>query len=234
MNTAIYNVGQHLRKRHPENPALKLWWEGYYQYMWVQTQKGPLIENYLAKLLDVMGKAREDCNRIFAIRIDLHFPNGIQAGLIDPQNATISTFLHYFQLELDQAGIKYPHKLRNAWCREQDSSVNPHFHLLLLFNGDAYNGLGYMDKTPSGDYGYDNLFHRIVRAWARAIGYPQECMEGLVQVPRKPVINELATWFFHSNDQAAFAEVFGAASYLCKAATKPIGQGVHCFDGSRK
>lgn len=234
MNTVITTVGQQLRKRHPDNPALKLWWENYYHGMCVQTQKGPLIENYLMRLLDVMSKARKDCNRIFAVRIDLHFPSGIQTGVIDLQNTFISTFMYDLQLELDKAGTKYAHKFRNVWCREQGSSVNPHFHLLLLLNGDAYNSLGYMDKTPSGDYGYNNLFHRIVRAWSRSISYPQEYMEGLIQVPKKPVINELATWFFRSNDQAASAEVFGAASYLCKAATKPIGQGVHCFDGSRK
>lgn len=233
MNTALYNVGQRRRKRHQDNPALKLWWDIYYQNMLVQTQRGPLIENYLEKLLFVMNQSRQDCNRLFAIRIDLHYPGGIHAGLIAPQNATISAFLQYLHQELDAAGIKYPHKLRNAWCCEQDTSENPHYHLLLLLNGDAYNGLGYMDKTPCGDYGYDNLFHRIVRAWARAINHPQECMAGLVQVPRKPISNDLATWFFRSDDQTAFTDVFYAASYLCKAYTKPIGQGVHCFDGSR-
>jgi hypothetical protein len=120
-----------------------------------------------------------------------------------------------------------------VWCCEQDTSINPHYHLLLLLNGDAYNGLGYIGRTQSSDYGYENLFHRIVRSWARAINHPQECMEGLVQVPRKPVTNELATWFFHSEDQFTFEQVFGAASYLCKEHSKPIGQGVNCFDGSR-
>lgn len=233
MNTALYNVGQRQRKRHIDNTALKLWWNSPYHQLTVQIQKGPLIENYLERLFDVMSKARQDCKRIFAIRIDLHYPAGTHADLIDPKNATISAFLNYFQWELDRAGTKYQHKFRYAWCREQSTSVNPHYHLLLLFNGDAYNGLGYIDKTPYGDYGYDNLFHRIVRAWARAINYPQEYMEGLVRVPKKPVTKDFATWFFHSDEQTTFAEVFEAASYLCKAATKPIGQGVHCFDSSR-
>ncbi|QPL44918.1 Protein of unknown function [Vreelandella subterranea] len=233
MNTFTYNVGQHLRKCHPDNPDLKLWWEGYYQSMWVQTQKGPLIENYLAKLFDVMNRSRQDCNRILAIRIDLRFPNGMYAGLLDYKNSALSAFKTFFQRELDRAGIKYPHKFRCVWCCEQDTSINPHYHLLLLLNGDAYNGLGYIGRTQSSDYGYENLFHRIVRSWARAINHPQECMEGLVQVPRKPVTNELATWFFHSEDQFTFEQVFGAASYLCKEHSKPIGQGVNCFDGSR-
>lgn len=233
VNTALYNVGQRLRKRHLDNPALKLWWDLYYQNMPVQTQKGPLIENYLKKLLFVMNQARQDCNRIFAIRIDLHYPDGTHAGLIAAQNATLSAFLEYLHQELDVAGTKYPHKLRNAWCCEQETSVNPHYHLLLLLNGNAYNGYMYIDKTPRGDYEYDNLFHRIVRAWSRAINCPQENMEGLVQLPRKPITKEFAKWHFRSDDHKVFADVFHAASYLCKAYTKPIGQGVHCFDGSR-
>lgn len=233
MNSSLYNVGQRLRKRHPDNTALRLWWDSYYQNMLAQTQKGPLIENFLEKLLFVMNQARKDCNRLFALRIDLRYPTGTHASLIDFQNATISAFFQYLQWELDAAGTKYHHKLRKVWCCEQDTSVNPHYHLLLLLNGDAYNGLGYVNQTPCGDYEYDNLFHRIVRAWARAINHPQQCMAGLVQVPRKPISNEMATWFFRSDEQTVFAEIFYAASYLCKSYSKPIGQGVHCFDGSK-
>ena len=60
MNTALYNVGQRPRKRHSDNPALKLWWDIYYQNMPVQSRKGPLIENYLKKLLFVMNQSRQD------------------------------------------------------------------------------------------------------------------------------------------------------------------------------
>jgi len=233
MNTALYNVGQRRRKRHSDNPALKLWWDIYYQNMLVQTQRGPLIENYLDKLLFVMNQARQDCNRVLAIRIDLRYPLGTLADINERDNASISAFFYYLQLELDRAGTKYPHKLRYVWCCEQSSSDLPHYHLLLLLNGDAYKGLGYMDKTPCGDYGYENLFHRIIRAWAKAINHPEDLMAGLVHIPCKPVTSELATWFFHKSDQYTFEQVFWAASYLCKEHSKPIGKGVHCFGGSR-
>ncbi|WP_404345770.1 inovirus-type Gp2 protein [Vreelandella venusta] len=233
MNAAIYNVGQQLRKRHPDNPALKLWWENYYHGMWVQTQKGPLIENYLAKLLDVMRNARQDCNRILAIRIDLRFPISMNSSAVGQKNSTLSEFQIFLRRELDRANTKYPHRLRVVWCCEQNTSINPHYHLLLLLNGDAYNSIGFVGKSPCGRYVYENIFHRIVRSWALAINQPHECMEGLVQLPRKPITNEMAVWFFQREDQMTFGQVFGAASYLCKAYSKNLGNGVHCFDGSR-
>jgi len=232
MNTAIYTAGLRPRKRHLDNPAHRLWWAGCYQGMWVQAQKGPLIENYLESLLWVMNQAREDCGRLFAIRVDLRFPEGYM-GYTGADNTYIRRFLDCFLWELDVAGITKPHKMRYAWCHEKSTSHHHHYHLLLLLNGDAYNQLGCMKKSEDGGYGYSNLYHRIVRAWSNTLNWPQEGMELLARIPEKPY-GALATWFFRSDDQPAFADVFGAASYLCKEATKPIGQGVHCFDGSRR
>lgn len=231
MNTAIYTAGLRPRKRHLFNTALRLWWIHYYQGMRVQAQKGPLIENYLESLLWVMNQAREDCGRLFAIRVDLRFPVGYM-DYAGTDNRSISSFLYYFQKELDAAVITKPHKMRYAWCHERSTSHHHHYHLLLLLNGDAYNHLGYMNKSEDGGYNYNNLYHRIVRAWANTLNWPQESMELLARIPEKPN-GELASWFFRRDDQAAFADVFGAASYLCKEATKPIGQSVHCFDASR-
>lgn len=231
MNTAIYTVGLRPRKRHLYNPAHRLWWADCYQGMWVQAQKGPLIENYLESLLCVMNQARNDCGRLLAIRVDLRFPVGYM-GYAGTDNRPISSFLYYLHSQLDIAGITKPHKMRYAWCHERSTSQHHHYHLLLLLNGDAYNTLGCMMKSEDGGYGYNNLYHRIVRAWADSLNWPQEGMELLARIPEKPC-GGLATWFFRSDDQAAFANVFGAASYLCKEATKPIGQGVHCFDASR-
>ncbi|WP_185856326.1 YagK/YfjJ domain-containing protein [Vreelandella populi] len=232
MNLIIPNVGQRRRKRHQDNPALKLFWEFEYHNMMVQTQKGPLIENYLETLLRVMNQARQDCSRLFAVRIDLRFPAEDYTGYIGLDNAYIRKFLDFLQWELNIAGNTKPHKMRYVWCLEQATSSHHHYHLLLLLNGNAYRYLGDMKKSPDGFYSYDNLYHRLVRAWAFAINWPQECMDLLARVPEKHY-KTLATWEFKDDDQTTFADLFYAASYLCKAYSKPIGQGVHCFDGSQ-
>ncbi|BBI60531.1 hypothetical protein HSBAA_18370 [Vreelandella sulfidaeris] len=227
MNTNLPNVGQRNRKRHPANPALKLFWECRYQNMPVLTHEGPLIENYLEILLRIINQASQDCPRLFAARIDLHFPAQGYTGYTGNDNTCIGSFINRFQWELDIAGIKFPHKMRYVWCREQVTSVHHHYHLLLLLNKDAYRTLGKY-KATSDDYPeHDNLYQRIVRAWSHAINWPEQGTRGLVHAtPYK--------WIIYRGDQAAFAEVFYGASYMCKAYSKPIGQGMHCFEGSRR
>jgi len=234
MNTTLPNVGQRNRKRHPDNPALKLFWECRYQDMRVLTHEGPLIENYLEILLRVMNQARQDCPRIFAVRIDLLFPAEGYMGYSGCDNACATSFISHLLWELDVANTKYPHKMRYTWCREQVSSIHHHYHVLLLLNGQAYKGLGYFGKSHGGGFDRDNLYHRIVRAWSSAIAWPLEDMGGLVNVATDSVTEKKYLWNFYQNDQAAFAEVFYGASYMCKAYSKPIKQGFRCFDGSRR
>lgn len=227
MDVSKYKVGQRFRKRHQDNPALILSWELYYQGMMVQTKKGPLIENYLEKLLYVMNQGRKECSRIFAVRIDLHFPVNGNMECENNSNAYISNYISFLQWELEVANTKYPPKLRYVWCREQVDSIYPHYHLLLLLNGQAYRSLGRFN------YELDNLFHRLVRAWSAAIGWPVERTYGLVNVAKDYESGRPYTWDFKRDDQAAFENLFYGASYMCKAYTKPIGKGGHCFDGSR-
>ncbi|MCG6658531.1 inovirus Gp2 family protein [Halomonas campisalis] len=229
-----FTVGKRPRKRHPECPDLLLYWENHYRTMPVQSQLGPLITNYLETTYRVMTQARSSCTRLLAVRLDLRFPAEMPVGPLHADNGVISRFLYFLRSELDDAGLKYPHDLRYVWCREQHKSDKPHYHLLLLFNGDAYFSIGDMRPSSDGGYHNQNLFHRIVRAWCRAMGWPSDAMQGLVHVARDTLTGGLYAQHFHSNDHATFAEVFYRASYLCKAHSKPVGQGVHCFDGSRR
>jgi len=112
--------------------------------------------------------------------------------------------------------------------------TKPHYHLLLLLNGDAYRGINSSSFSPNGDYEGNNLLHRIVRAWSRAIGWPQDAMRGLVHVAKDKLTGKFYTYHFHRDDHAAFAEVFFGASYLCKVHSKPLAQRIHCFEGSRR
>ncbi|WP_373190451.1 inovirus-type Gp2 protein [Halomonas sp.] len=231
-------VGQRYRKRHPDNPHLRLWFYLIYHGMQVQTSRGPLIENYLYTLLRVMNQARRANSRTYAIRIDLRFPEAMLVSSLLVSNAAISQFFTNLCWELNLINLKYPHDMRYVWAREQKNSDKPHYHVLLLFNGNALQSLGplspYADKSATEAYAADTLYHRIVRAWEGVVGWPAEQMGGLVNVSRDKLTKELLTFHFHHDDQTTFEELFYAASYLCKAHTKPIAQGVHCCEGSRR
>ncbi|SEM06426.1 YagK/YfjJ domain-containing protein [Halomonas daqiaonensis] len=231
-------VGQRFRKRHPDNPALRLWFDQYYHDMRVQTSWGPLIENYLYTLLRVMNRARHANSRTYAIRIDLRFPEAMPVSSLLASNAAMNKFFKGLDWEHGLIKLKYPHDMRYVWVREQKNSDKPHYHVLLLFNGNALQSLGplsaYVGKGATEAFAADTLYHRIVRAWEGVIGWPAEHMVGLVNVSRDKVTEKVITFDFKKDDQATFEQLFFAASYLCKAHTKPIAQGVHCCDGSRR
>lgn len=56
---------------------------------------------------------------------------------------------------------------------------------------------------------------------------PVTAVQGLVEVPFN------AEYRIHRNDLVGQAALFERASYLCKEATKPLGNGYHVFDCSR-
>nr|WP_298410495.1 inovirus-type Gp2 protein [uncultured Halomonas sp.] len=229
---------QEFPKRHPHNTKLRLYYDHYYKQLPVQQRhsKGPLIENYLETLYRVMTQARDSNRRTYALRLDLRFPDAMPAGPLHYNNAVISEFLKRLEWEHDLIQLKYPPDMRYVWCREQDSSDKPHYHALLLFNGNALCSLGTLNAYAEDclePYGANNLYHRIVRSWEGAIGWPAHKMEGLVNVAKDPFTGELLTYQFYRDDQATFEQVYYGGSYLCKAATKPIGQNLHCLEGSR-
>lgn len=96
-----------------------------------------------------------------------------------------------------------------------------HYHLLILLNQDAFYTVGRLDSENV------NMFHRLEQAWAYALRLPVTAVQGLVEVP----VN--AEYRVHRNDPAGQSALFERASYLCKTATKPFGNGYHVFDSSR-
>ncbi len=73
----------------------------------------------------------------------------------------------------------------------------------------------------------------MVRSWARAIGWPLEDMKRLVHVCENKLTKKPETYCLCQDDPSTFAEVFYAASYLCKSYSKPIGQVGLSFGSSR-
>lgn len=226
----------HGRKRHPDNTKLRLWWDAFWKGLSVQTAFGPLIENYLETTHRVMSQALQSHNKMLAVPVILHYPKALPSHCLLPHNEVISRFLRFLCWELGLINTAHSPDMRYIWCREQDTSDKPHYHAWLFFNGNALQDLGPLNAYINGSdgaYDGDCLYHRIVRAWAWAIGWPLEQMVGVVDVPKNNITKKPCVYYFQRSDHNAYQQVFYAASYLCKAYSKPIGQGFHCFGGSQ-
>ena len=215
--------------RHPSNTNLSLHYENTYQGFPVQIEKGPFISEYLNRLYQTVGRALTQYPRVFAFRFDLRLPTETQLPDFVCTNQVIERFMESFKAKIahnrSQARQlnKYAHdsKVRYVWAREQGQHGKPHYHLAILLNRDAFTALGKFET------GRDNMFNRLEQAWASALGLSVEAVRGLVELPRNPC--------YHLNlgELGGQAEFFHRASYLCKAATKGIGDGSHGFGASR-
>jgi len=228
-----------MRKRHHLNPSHELIHDdyfqgqhGYYNIMYRQGQ--PMIRGYLQSLEKTLIQSLIDYRLSFVFRVDLRFPMDMYPHpLIMESNEVLTLFFRYLREEMDRANTCHPTKLRYVWARAQHNSDKPHYHLLLLFNQDAYSSIGSMRPSASGDYDGQNLFHRIVRAWSKAIGWPSFASGGLVQLGRDPMTNAPFSRSLHQSDRIALEDTVYVGSYLCKSFSKVYNQRLHTFGTSR-
>ena len=219
--------------RNPHNTNQTLHFDPFYKAFPVQVRRrGPLILEYLERLHRVLADALNAHRRLFVVRIDLRYSLSRPLPSDALTNEPIQKFLASLKAKLDykdlsrrqDTGRVNEHDMRYAWALEVGSqSARPHYHVVLMFNGDAYRSLG--DYSNPGAEG---LYRRILEAWAGVIGLSVEDAQGLVSVCRG------GQWKLDHVDQSAYKDAFFACSYLCKAATKPFGRMVSCFGASRR
>lgn len=215
--------------RHPQNTNLILHYDNTYHGLLVQTEKGPLISQYLESLHRVVNSALQYYPRVFAFRVDLRLPVEQQFPDYVYTNQVIERFLESFKAKIKhnrrmaRQVNRYAHDsvVRYVWAREEGQHGRPHYHVAFLLNYDAFCALG--SFTP----GRDNMFNRLQEAWASALGLPVEDVMGLVEIPSNPCYR------LGCGDGEGVADFFFRASYLCKAATKVYGDGHHGFGASR-
>jgi len=229
--SSYHRFAQH-PKRHPHNPHWKCHYSGTFTGMPVyQHVNGPLIEQYLERSLHILQQVMACQRRTFVCRMDLRFPEGYPAATLDHHNVLLLNFWRYLKRELAATAGKYRPCLRFLWAREHESSETHHYHLMLLLNYEAIFTVGNYSPSPGGGYYRNNLTHRVVRSWARAIEWPLENMGGRVQVCLHPNTPTPVEYCLRLGDDETLASVFYAASYLCKAYSKiPYG---HSFGSSR-
>lgn len=217
-------------KRHQQNPNLSLFDAPYYRVGYpVQTQQGPLVTEYLDRLWQVIHQALDEYGRVFAFRVDLRFPTEHYAPGYDDNSVIERIFAsfkakirHNRNMALEANAYAHDTGVRYVWCREIGQHGVPHYHLAFFLNYDAYCTLGQYE------IGRENLFNRLHEAWASALGLPVHQVLGLVELPESPFR------ILKRGDIQSIADFFNRASYLCKAATKHYGNGVHSFGASRR
>lgn len=222
--------------RHPDNDKLRLFYEETYcGYSVMQHEKGPLIENFLERSLFMLNLAQEENRTTFAFRVDLHFPDAMPRLPMHENNDVLTRFFRFFFYELGKANTKYPPTPRYLWAREQAFSNKPHYHLMLLLNKDAFDSLGIFAPDNDGIYSRQNLYHRMMRSWLKAMNFNADNprFHQLVNVSKNPVTGAPWSRILHRHDWHALDETMYMVSYLCKAYSKPVNQGMQVFNSSR-
>lgn len=225
---AFNNLNAYIMKRNPFNTNNRLHYDPFYQDHEVQINHGPLIKENLSRTLNCFNKALEKYPRVCAMRFDLHIPDNYFSAVLN-DNDLVNKFFSSLRSQI-QCSQHRSRKLGNrvhetdvryTWVREVSSTGRVHYHLTLLLNHDAYAHIGDFNLESN------NMYSRIHKAWARALGVLMDDLVGLIHIPQNP------TYLIRRDDPQSFDEAFFRSSYLCKMATKEFGQGFHTFGCSR-
>jgi len=193
--------------------------------------KGYLVKEYLDRFYRVVERSLADYSRVTAVRFDLNFPRCYSTLDERYGNEFISRFIDNLQKKVSRnrkwASEAYDRahqtRVRYAWAREWGgNSLRPHYHVIILVNGDAYRSLGRYQTDN------ENMRNRIQSSWASALGF-----EDVVDV--RGLVNFCENGVFHvkRGDIGALGDLMFAASYMMKEATKRFGEGGHVFGCSR-
>ncbi|PTL89140.1 hypothetical protein C6W88_11460 [Halomonas litopenaei] len=256
-------------KRHPLRKHLTCHWANTYRGYHVKQdrKKGPLVLNYLNEAFALIKYLQSKYYHTFGFRVDLHTPEKMTDPLKYDHNGLIRKFQDRLQAELNRASGKRSAKLHAIWAREKLDRVwmkrkrrrgdkildpdkaKPHYHVLILVNGDAFRHLGSYKPTPESDGQYlsNTMAHRVIRAWAFALGNRAHSeMPGLVEfckqrrfkdIPakdgkpaKKIIIKKVVPFHIYRKDgPEGLVEIMYAVSYLCKAYSKDLSPGTRCF-----
>ncbi|ECE0384369.1 inovirus Gp2 family protein [Salmonella enterica subsp. enterica] len=185
---------------------------------------GPYNEHYLKRLEHVLLSALDEHPRTLAIRFDLHlspawnitdtvccYPN-LSGTLLSRFIDSLKAKIQHYRSRLLKAGRRaHRCRLRYFWVREINTSVYPHYYVVLFLNKDLFRGLGDSDNPKS-------LWRMIQAAWLSALRLREyDEYRSLVEFP------ENATYVLDtsSNDHSAqLRQLAFRLSYLAKEHTK--------------
>ena len=200
--------------------------------------RSPIDLNILNPLLNMVYGTLEQNNRILGIRTDLRFAQSHVPGepdlplcfqRDDAQEITRSFESLKSQLRADHNRSRRPGDPTlpsYGWCRERDTSVHPHYHLVLLFNADVYGYLGnYQDPDA------DNMATRIQKAWCSALGLDYPDYAALTEFPPNTVYR--FSRFDALDRNPVYWNFLVRLAYLAKTRTKDVHSGYRNFGTSQ-
>ena len=202
-----------------------------------QTIYGDHILSYYERIIFTLRAASNNYPRTLVLRVDLHDPAIIEhgdmvtcfhnyhAGVMNRFINSLSAKLTAHQQRTAQSGKRvYPNTLRYAWVREFSQTGKRHFHVLLLFNKDAFFHLG--------DYDIENSTLRtmITTAWCTALGEPPELGQHWVHYP------DNGKYILHKQDVDRNMypdDLMERIHYMTKVKSKSFHDGYRNFGCSR-
>lgn len=190
---------------------------------------------YLSRIKSVLDKAMDEYSRVVVLRFDLHFPKIFSHADIPSEydSSVITRFIESFKAQVTadknrkrrEAKRWYGCTVRYIWAKEIHSAINPHYHVALVLNRDAYFGFGRYSQLRT------NVAGKIYRAWASALSRSAEESMPLVHIPNNPVYNLDKNSPYYLEQYKA---VFYRLSYLAKIETKCFGNRGKNFATSRR
>ncbi|MBJ9327200.1 inovirus Gp2 family protein [Citrobacter amalonaticus] len=192
----------------------------------------------LRRSLAVVYDFLEKHNRIFTLRIDLRFAQSHVSGepdlplcfQRDDEKAitrTLDSLKSQLRAEHKRSGRIGELALPSyVWARERDTSEHPHYHLVLLFDREAYAYLGDYTKSDA-----DNMGIRIQKAWCSAIGLDYPDYAYLPHFPKNH-----STWFTRRDALTLCSDYYEfllRLAYLAKYNTKDLNDGYRNFGASQ-
>lgn len=204
----------------------------YKQYQTLARDNQPLVIPYLDAIEKVMLTACAEYKRSFAVRIDLRLPAFSNTIDLD-SNKVIKRFIASLEAQIKadtnrktrEGRTSHLCNVRYIWAREQSTAHHQHYHCALFFNKDRYHCTGKINEES------DNLFTRIVKAWASALHLPLDETMRLVHLPQN------AHYYLDANSSnftQDFHALYYRLSYLAKLNTKQYGLGQRCFGYSQR
>ncbi|MGR6860617.1 inovirus Gp2 family protein [Aliivibrio salmonicida] len=186
-----------------------------------------LNPQYLTILDNTVQDMLDDYTRVFALRVDLHLPDNDlinHSRLMTRFISSLKAQLKAYESKRSKQGTRiYPNTLRYVWAKETGSENElEHYHLLLLFNKDAYHLLGSYRVVGT-------LANRIQQAWFSALGDAVASESGLVHFPKN------GSYYIDGKSldyEDQLDSLMYRASYLCKKQTKVISSRVRSFGAS--
>ncbi|HHA1901828.1 MULTISPECIES: inovirus Gp2 family protein [Enterobacteriaceae] len=200
--------------------------------------RSPISLDILNPLLNMVYSTLGQHNRILGIRTDTrlalsHVPGEPDLPICfqrdDAQAITRCFESLKSQLRADHNRSRRPGDPTlpsYGWCRERDTSVHPHYHLVLLFNADVYGYLGnYQDPDA------DNMATRIQKAWCSALGLDYPDYATLAEFPPNAVYRFSRLDALDRNP--VYWNFLVRLAYLAKTRTKDVHSGYRNFGTSQ-